>query len=201
MEGKERGLMLACVISGTLFWVMGYEGARTAEALAEFINNEGGTSVKIAAVPSDVVVLTSDNFNEIVLDEAKDVLTYEKVATAFKLEEHVVIANVDADKYKDLGEKDAWDMAAEICLSQFPTLVQDPNAEFEVKTTSPKKYCVRPNVGMIKPNSTCDFTVTMQAQKYAPDDMQCNDKFLIQHTIMPYGATEEEITSGMVRLP
>ncbi|KAL2520667.1 protein of unknown function-containing protein [Forsythia ovata] len=74
MEGKERGLMLACVISGTLFWVMGYEGARTAEALAEFINNEGGTSVKIAAVPSDVVVLTSDNFNEIVLDEAKDVL-------------------------------------------------------------------------------------------------------------------------------
>ncbi|KAL2508799.1 Protein disulfide-isomerase [Forsythia ovata] len=105
MEGKERGLMLACVISGTLFWVMGYEGARTAEALAEFINNEGGTSVKIAAFPSDVVVLTSDNFNEIVLDEAKDVLTYEKVATAFKLEEHVVIANVDADKYKDLGEK------------------------------------------------------------------------------------------------
>ncbi|KAL2511798.1 Protein disulfide-isomerase like 2-1 [Abeliophyllum distichum] len=107
-----------------------YEGARTAEALAEFINNEGGTSVKIAAVPSDVVVLTPDNFNEIVLDEAKDVLvefyapwcghckslapTYEKVATAFKLEEHVVIANVDADKYKDLGEKYG--------VSGFPTL-------------------------------------------------------------------------------
>lgn len=33
-----------------------------------------GTSVKLAAVPSDVVVLTPDNFNEIVLDEAKDVL-------------------------------------------------------------------------------------------------------------------------------
>ena len=31
--------------------------------------------------------------------------TYEKVATAFKLEDHVVIANVDADKYKDLAEK------------------------------------------------------------------------------------------------
>ncbi|CAH9103197.1 unnamed protein product [Cuscuta europaea] len=26
---------------------------------------------------------------------------------------------------------DAWDMAAEICLSQLPTLVQDPNAEFQ----------------------------------------------------------------------
>jgi hypothetical protein len=31
--------------------------------------------------------------------------TYEKVATAFKLEEDVEIANVDADKYKDLAEK------------------------------------------------------------------------------------------------
>lgn len=33
------------------------------------------------------------------------VQTYEKVATAFKLDEDVVIANLDADKYKDLGEK------------------------------------------------------------------------------------------------
>jgi protein disulfide-isomerase A6 len=98
-----------------------YEGARTAEGLTEFVNNEGGTNVKIAAIPSNVVVLTPDNFNEIVLDEKKDVLvefyapwcghcknlapTYEKVATAFKLEEDVVIANVDADKYKDLAEK------------------------------------------------------------------------------------------------
>lgn len=98
-----------------------YEGPRTAEALAEFVNNEGGTNVKIAAVPSSVAVLTSDNFNEIVLDKTKDVLvefyapwcghckglapTYEKVAAAFKSEDGVVIANLDADKYKDLGEK------------------------------------------------------------------------------------------------
>ncbi|THG08840.1 hypothetical protein TEA_017866 [Camellia sinensis var. sinensis] len=107
-----------------------YEGARTLEALVEFVNSEGGTNVKIAAVPSNVVVLTSDNFDEIVLDDAKDVLvefyapwcghcknlapTYEKVATAFKLERDVVIANLDADKYKDLGEKYG--------VSGFPTL-------------------------------------------------------------------------------
>ncbi|GLT55413.1 hypothetical protein SLA2020_285360 [Shorea laevis] len=80
-----------------------------------------GTNVKIAATPSNVVVLSPDSFNEIVLDETKDVLvefyapwcghckslapTYEKVATAFKLEEDVVIANLDSDKYKDLAEK------------------------------------------------------------------------------------------------
>ncbi|WCJ22293.1 Protein disulfide isomerase-like 2-2 [Euphorbia peplus] len=107
-----------------------YEGPRTAEALTEFVNTEGGTNVKIAAVPSHVAVLTSDNFDEIVLDETKDVLvefyapwcghckslapTYEKVATAFKSEEGVVIANVDADKHKDLAERYG--------VSGFPTL-------------------------------------------------------------------------------
>jgi protein disulfide-isomerase A6 len=33
-----------------------------------------GSNVKIAAVASSVVVLTADNFNDIVLDENKDVL-------------------------------------------------------------------------------------------------------------------------------
>lgn len=28
--------------------------------------------------------------------------------------------------------RDAWDMAAEICLSQLKSLVDDPNAEFQV---------------------------------------------------------------------
>ncbi|XVE77552.1 hypothetical protein DITRI_Ditri13aG0072500 [Diplodiscus trichospermus] len=97
-----------------------YEGPRTAEALAEFVNTEGGTNVKIATLPSNVAVLNADNFDEVVLDETKDVLvefyapwsghcknlapTYEKVATAFKMED-VVIANLDADKYNGLAEK------------------------------------------------------------------------------------------------
>ncbi|KAL3626151.1 hypothetical protein CASFOL_029700 [Castilleja foliolosa] len=73
----------------------------------------------------------------------------------------------------------------------------DQYVAFKVKTTSPKKYCVRPNVGIIKPKSTCDFTVTMQAQKSAPPEMQCKDKFLIQSTVVPFGTTEDEITPGM----
>nr|GMD05790.1 probable protein disulfide-isomerase A6 [Ipomoea batatas]GMD10723.1 probable protein disulfide-isomerase A6 [Ipomoea batatas] len=82
-----------------------------------------GTNVKLAAIPSNVVVLTSENFAEIVLNEknfhrcghCKHLApTYEKVATAFKLDEDVVIANCDADKYKDLGEKYG--------VSGFPTL-------------------------------------------------------------------------------
>lgn len=43
------------------------------------------------------------------------------------------------------------------------------------------------------------YTVTMQAQRAAPPDMQCKDKFLIQSTVIPFGSTEEDITSDMVR--
>ncbi|KAM6566015.1 hypothetical protein CsatA_025143 [Cannabis sativa] len=68
---------------------------------------------------------------------------------------------------------------------------------FKVKTTSPKKYCVRPNTGIIKPNATCDFTVTMQAQRVAPPDLQCKDKFLIQCTDVSAETTEEDITSEL----
>lgn len=75
--------------------------------------------------------------------------------------------------------------------------VTEQYVAFKVKTTSPKKYCVRPNVGVIKPKSTCDFVVTMQAQKSAPLELQCKDKFLIQSTVVPFGTTEEGITSDM----
>ncbi|KAL5560970.1 hypothetical protein UlMin_030717 [Ulmus minor] len=107
-----------------------YQGPRMAESLAEFVNTEAGTNVKMATVPSNVVELTAENFNEVVLDETKDVLvefyapwcghcknlapTYEKVAAAFKSEEDVVIANLDADKYGDVGDK--YD------VSRFPTI-------------------------------------------------------------------------------
>ncbi|XP_006645299.1 vesicle-associated protein 2-2-like [Oryza brachyantha] len=64
---------------------------------------------------------------------------------------------------------------------------------FKVKTTSPKRYCVRPNTGVILPRSTCDFTVTMQAQRTAPPDMQLKDKFLVQTTVVPYGTSDEDL--------
>ncbi|KAL6839891.1 hypothetical protein ACP4OV_029701 [Aristida adscensionis] len=64
---------------------------------------------------------------------------------------------------------------------------------FKVKTTSPKRYCVRPNTGVILPRATCDFTVTMQALRTAPPDMQLKDKFLVQTTVVPYGTKDEDL--------
>ncbi|CAI5977531.1 unnamed protein product [Closterium sp. NIES-65] len=62
---------------------------------------------------------------------------------------------------------------------------------FKVKTTSPKKYCVRPNTGLIPPQSSAEVVVTMQAQKEMPADMQCKDKFLVQSVLVPGGAPKE----------
>ncbi|KAK1410695.1 hypothetical protein QVD17_37234 [Tagetes erecta] len=71
----------------------------------------------------------------------------------------------------------------------------DHHVAFKIKTTSSSKYCVRPNIGVIKPTRTCDLTVTMQAQNVAPPDLICNDKFLIQSTIVPDATTENFIMS------
>lgn len=73
----------------------------------------------------------------------------------------------------------------------------DKYVAFKVKTTNPRKYCVRPNVGIVLPRSICNITVTMQSQKEAPPDMQSKDKFLLQSVSAPDGATAKDITPEM----
>ncbi|KAK3225001.1 hypothetical protein Dsin_004863 [Dipteronia sinensis] len=64
---------------------------------------------------------------------------------------------------------------------------------FKVKTTSPKKYFVRPNTGVIQPWDSCVIRVTLQAQREAPPDMQCKDKFLLQSTAVPPNTDVDEL--------
>ncbi|KAL4280115.1 hypothetical protein GQ457_03G021810 [Hibiscus cannabinus] len=61
----------------------------------------------------------------------------------------------------------------------------DNHVAFKIKTTSPKKYFVRPNTGIVMPRDSCIIRVTLQAQSEYPPDMQCKDKFLVQSTIVP----------------
>ncbi|XP_023636883.1 vesicle-associated protein 1-3 isoform X3 [Capsella rubella] len=68
---------------------------------------------------------------------------------------------------------------------------------FKVKTTNPRKYCVRPNTGVVLPGDSCNVTVTMQAQKEAPLDMQCKDKFLVQTVIVSDGTTSKDVLAEM----
>ncbi|KAH1146460.1 hypothetical protein GYH30_041887 [Glycine max] len=83
------------------------------------------------------------------------------------------------------------------CLVHLINNNSSHHVAFKVKTTSPKKYCVRPTVGIVKPHGTCDFTVTMQAQRTAPPDLHCKDKFLVQSAVVPKGTTEDEISSDL----
>ncbi|KAH0466394.1 hypothetical protein IEQ34_006497 [Dendrobium chrysotoxum] len=65
---------------------------------------------------------------------------------------------------------------------------------FKVKTTSPKKYFVRPNTSVVQPWDSCTITgFTLQAQKEYPPDMQCKDKFLVQSTKVPPTIEFDEI--------
>ncbi|KAL5574648.1 hypothetical protein UlMin_016347 [Ulmus minor] len=78
-----------------------------------------------------------------------------------------------------------------------------------VKTTNPKKYCVRPNIGIVLPRSTCNvivatlnpfFLFTMQAQKEAPSDMQYKDKFLLQIVKVNDGRNAKDINAEMFKV-
>lgn len=73
----------------------------------------------------------------------------------------------------------------------------DKCVAFKVKTTNPKKYSVRPNVGIFSPKASRDFTITMQAQRDPPIDMICKDKFLVQATVVPEETSEYDIISEM----
>uniref|UniRef100_A0A5B6ZCA8 Putative vesicle-associated protein 1-2 n=1 Tax=Davidia involucrata TaxID=16924 RepID=A0A5B6ZCA8_DAVIN len=90
-----------------------------------------------------------------------------------------------------------FELKKQISSSLQLTNKTDNYVAFKVKTTNPKKYCVRPNTGIVLPHSTCDVIVTMQAQKEAPPDLQCKDKFLLQSVVAYPGATAKDITPEM----
>lgn len=98
-----------------------FSGGRDLDSLAGFIRDKTGIRAKIKVVPSAVTVLTSVNFDKVVLDTEKDVLVefyapwcghcknlapvYEKVATAFEGESECIVAKIDADSEKNIGQK------------------------------------------------------------------------------------------------
>ncbi|CAH2075681.1 unnamed protein product [Thlaspi arvense] len=81
---------------------------------------------------------------------------------------------------------------------------------FKVKTTSPKKYFVRPKTGVIQPWDSSvirgptlplakllgsDVHVTLRPQEEYPPGMQCKDKFLLQCTIVTPQAEVDDLSA------
>jgi len=110
-----------------------YNGGRTADDIIKFLNGKAGTSRKIKTAPSDVITLTSDNFDSVVLG-SKHVLvefyapwcghckslapTYEQLASVYAGEKDVVIAKIDAS--------DESTIATKYGITGFPTIKYFP---------------------------------------------------------------------------
>lgn len=81
---------------------------------------------------------------------------------------------------------------------QLPSTIAITNSSrqrvaFKVKTTTPKKYVVKPSSGVVEANSTVNVQVIMQVQKEYPSDLSdCKDKFLVQTVAVGAG---EEVTA------
>lgn len=77
------------------------------------------------------------------------------------------------------------------------TNVQSQRVAFKVKTTAPKKYCVRPSHGFIEPESVVEIQVLLQPQKEAPVSYaHCKDKFLIQTAVVE-DSSVDKVTSEL----
>lgn len=55
---------------------------------------------------------------------------------------------------------------------------------FKIKTTAPKRYCVRPNCGIIKPKGATQIAVTLQPFDFDPAEKN-KHKFMVQALVAP----------------
>ncbi|XP_053560604.1 vesicle-associated membrane protein-associated protein B/C [Bombina bombina] len=62
---------------------------------------------------------------------------------------------------------------------------------FKVKTTAPRRYCVRPNSGIIDGGSSVNVSVMLQPFDYDPNE-KSKHKFMVQSLVAPSDTTDME---------
>lgn len=62
---------------------------------------------------------------------------------------------------------------------------------FKIKTTAPKRYCVKPNSGVIDPKETVQIFVSLQPFEFDPTDKN-RHKFMVQAMIAPDGEINQD---------
>uniref|UniRef100_A0A3Q3AS86 VAMP (vesicle-associated membrane protein)-associated protein B and C n=1 Tax=Kryptolebias marmoratus TaxID=37003 RepID=A0A3Q3AS86_KRYMA len=67
----------------------------------------------------------------------------------------------------------------------------DRNVCFKVKTTAPRRYCVRPNSGIIDAGTSINVSVMLQPFDYDPNE-KSKHKFMVQSMIAPPDMTDME---------
>ncbi|VEN52363.1 unnamed protein product [Callosobruchus maculatus] len=69
----------------------------------------------------------------------------------------------------------------------------DKRVAYKIKTTAPKKYCVRPNSGLLEPSATDEILISLQPNAYDPNDKN-KHKFMIQSMYVP----DKEVDVGVL---
>ncbi|XP_038069486.1 vesicle-associated membrane protein-associated protein A-like [Patiria miniata] len=62
---------------------------------------------------------------------------------------------------------------------------------FKIKTTAPRRYCVRPNSGIVGPKESVKVSVMLQPFEYDPNEKN-KHKFMVQSLIAPPGEVNQE---------
>uniref|UniRef100_A0A1L8DWA6 Putative vesicle-associated membrane protein-associated protein n=1 Tax=Nyssomyia neivai TaxID=330878 RepID=A0A1L8DWA6_9DIPT len=60
---------------------------------------------------------------------------------------------------------------------------------YKIKTTAPKKYCVRPNGGILSPQKSTEVSIVLQPFIFDPNEKN-RHKFMVQSAIAPPGAEQ-----------
>jgi len=62
---------------------------------------------------------------------------------------------------------------------------------FKIKTTAPKRYCVKPNSGVVDPNTEVQIAVSLQPFEYDPGEKN-KHKFMVQSMFAPDGDINQD---------
>jgi len=62
---------------------------------------------------------------------------------------------------------------------------------FKIKTTAPKRYCVKPNSGVVDPNTEVAIAVSLQPFEYDPAEKN-KHKFMVQSMFAPDGEINQD---------
>eukprot|EP00163_Fabomonas_tropica_P034193 TRINITY_DN9360_c0_g1_i3.p1 TRINITY_DN9360_c0_g1~~TRINITY_DN9360_c0_g1_i3.p1 ORF type:complete len:295 (+),score=79.54 TRINITY_DN9360_c0_g1_i3:297-1181(+) len=66
------------------------------------------------------------------------------------------------------------------CILRLHNPTENEYVAFKVKTTAPKRYCVRPNNGVVEPGQTTEVQILLQAMQNPEENLKSKDKFLVQ---------------------
>lgn len=134
-----------------------YNGGRSATDFIDFINGRTGMNKRLKAEPSFVEALTDNTFDQIVMDPSVGALVkfyapwcghckslapiYEELGKTFANENSVVIAKLDAEKYRN--------KAQDYDVSGFPTLKWFPAGDDKVAASYDMARDIETLVGFV----------------------------------------------------